>query len=465
MFLLIGNGTDVQSLEERCRALEEESSALRQQADDFRAITDNLPSAILILDQENILYVNNTWCQLHQASAEDAIHGQVWDFAPPDLSAIDIGRAFSEFNSSEMIFFVENAVRSGRLPVIEEMFSRRMNNVPVSSSETLLMRKSGELRWMETHSTLISFGGRQVVLNSERDITEQVLAEQRLKESEERYRALFEQTIVCIVLLSDGGEQTFNRNVYEVLGYTREEYEALRVEQTDAIKSSDEVAAHHRRIIEQGRAEMFETKLRHKDGHLIDMLIHISPIKIGGKDYLQNISIDITDRKKAESLLKKAHEELEERVALRTEELKTKSDSLEETNTALKVLLQKRGEDKNVLEDRVLTNIRELVLPSVEKLKHTELNHAQQSYLDVLELNLQDVISPFLQRLGMKHLKFTPAEIQIANLIKQGRTTKEIANHLNLSIKTIEFHRGGIRNKLGLKKTKANLRSCLLAIN
>ncbi|MDB4610007.1 PAS domain S-box protein [Verrucomicrobia bacterium] len=457
--------TEIGTLEERCRALEEDNAALRQQADDYRAITEKRGSAILILDQETILYVNEAWCELHQTSVEYAVGRHIGDFAPPDLSLIDIRNTYSENNSPEMIHFVEHAIRSGRLPTCEEMYARRMNNTPISSSQGLLMKECGELRWMKTQSSLISFSGRQAVLNTEQDITEQVLSEQRMLESEERYRALFEQSIVCNVLMGEDGEQTFNRNVYEVLGYTREEYLKLRVEQTDAIKNSDEVNEHHRRIIEEGRAEIFETKLRHKDGHLIDMLIHISPIKIGGKDYLQNISIDITDRKKAESLLQKAHEELEDRVALRTEELKAKSDSLEETNTALKVLLQKREEDKGALEDRVLMNIRELVIPSVEKLKHTELNLAQQSYLDVLEMNLQDVVSPFLQRLSMKHLKFTPAEIRIANLIKQGRTTKEMASHLNLAIKTIEFHRSGIRGKLGLNKSKANLRSYLLSID
>jgi DNA-binding CsgD family transcriptional regulator len=195
------------------------------------------------------------------------------------------------------------------------------------------------------------------------------------------------------------------------------------------------------------------------------MLIHISPIKIGGDVYLQSISIDITDRKKAERLLRKAYDELEKRVGQRTDELKSKSDSLKEINTALTVLLKKREEDKNVLEETVLSNIQELVIPSVEKLKHTKLTPTQQSYLDILELNLQDVVSPFLQKLTSKHLKLTPSEIRIASLIKLGKTTKEIAAHLGLSDKTIEFHRGSIRKKMGINKAKANLRSYLLAID
>jgi len=186
-------------------------------------------------------------------------------------------------------------------------------------------------------------------------------------------------------------------------------------------------------------------------------------IKIGNADYLVGIGIDISERKLVEEALQKAHDELEHQVEKRTRELEIKTSNLEEVNTALKVLLKQRENDRTELEEKVLFNIKELVTPFLNKLKKTNLEAGQMDYANVIESNLNDIISPFVRRLSLSHLKLTPSEIQIANLVKQGMTSKQIAKMFNLSRRTIEAHRKNIRNKLGLKSTKANLRTYLLS--
>jgi len=88
----------------------------------------------------------------------------------------------------------------------------------------------------------------------------------------------------------------------------------------------------------------------------------------------------------------------------------------------------------------------------------------QASLMSILESNLKDIVSPFARELTRKYLKFTPTEIQVANLVKQGKTTKEIADLLNVSDKTIESHRKNIRGKIGIKNKKENLQTHLLTI-
>jgi DNA-binding NarL/FixJ family response regulator len=194
----------------------------------------------------------------------------------------------------------------------------------------------------------------------------------------------------------------------------------------------------------------------------------------------------------AEKLLRKAHEELEERVRERTaelqrvndqledkivehkkavealqtreKELKLKSRHLEEANTALRVLLRQRDDHKLEIEERVVSNLKVLVIPHIESLKQSGLDAKQTGCVDLVESNLEKLISPFSHKLSSKYLSLTPKEIQVASLVREGRTTREIAELLNVSTNAVVFHRYHIRKKLGIKNRKVNLRSYLSSL-
>ena len=172
----------------------------------------------------------------------------------------------------------------------------------------------------------------------------------------------------------------------------------------------------------------------------------------------QSVGRDISKRVKVEEELKRAALELEQRVALRTRELEAKTAALEETNTALKILLKKRDEDKISLENRVLTNVGELVIPFLEKVKRSTADERANTYLKIIENNLNDITSPFARTISLKYANLTPTEVKVAHLIRQGRTTKEIADLLSVSDRTIESYRNNIRKKMGIKNKKVNLR-------
>jgi PAS domain S-box-containing protein len=161
---------------------------------------------------------------------------------------------------------------------------------------------------------------------------------------------------------------------------------------------------------------------------------------------------DITERRRIEEALRRREEDLE-----------VKSRNLEEVNTALRVLLKHREEDKSELEEKILSNVKKLVVPYVEKLRKSRLSDEQASYVEILDDHLQDILSPFLRNLGTRHLNLTPKEIQVASLIREGKTSKEIADVIGVSARAVDFHRDNIRIKLGIKNKKANLRSYLLS--
>ena len=186
----------------------------------------------------------------------------------------------------------------------------------------------------------------------------------------------------------------------------------------------------------------------------------IEALRKGAQDYLvkDQLTPDLLVRSIHYSIERKL---IEQALLKREKELKVKTRDLEEVNAALRVLLKKRAEDKKELEERMVSNAKELIEPFLKKLKGSGLNRRQQSYVDILELNLKDIISPLVHGMSLSMLKLTPSEIQIANLVRYGKTTKEIAQLLNLSARTIEVHRNKIRQKINITNKKINLRTYL----
>ena len=153
--------------------------------------------------------------------------------------------------------------------------------------------------------------------------------------------------------------------------------------------------------------------------------------------------------------------------ALRESEvqLTRQKSELEEANIALKVLLKQREDDKTDLEQKVITNVKEMVLPYVEKLKRASLKTKDKTVVEIIDAHLQDIISPMIQKLANANIILTPQEIQVAALVKDGKASKEIAGILNVSETTVHFHRKNLRKKFGLSKRQTNLRSYLLSIS
>jgi DNA-binding CsgD family transcriptional regulator len=142
-------------------------------------------------------------------------------------------------------------------------------------------------------------------------------------------------------------------------------------------------------------------------------------------------------------------------LKLRERELEIKSKNLEEMNSALKILLQSAEERKNESVEKILLNIRELVFPYIQKMKNSRSN--SDLYLEIIEKNLTDIAASFLLNRNSNYLGLTPKEIQIANFIKEKKTSKEIAEILGVSVRTVNFHRDNLRKKFGLRDRKGNL--------
>ena len=289
-----------------------------------------------------------------------------------------------------------------------------------------------------------------------KEITRLRKSEKTLKESDARWRSLLENVPNLITIVNEKGVILYiNRSLFglpttdmvgmSIFDFVHPDYHALLKKKIKYVFKKGERGSYQAISADTERLN-----------HNMWFENHFGPVLYNGKVVAMTlVTFDITERVEAEEALKTLHNELEEEVSKRTKDL-------EETNTALRVLLKKREEDKSKIEESILLNVKELVIPYLLKIKKSSLNSSQKTYVDILETNLNDIISPFSSGLTSRYLGLTPSEIQVANLVRQGKSSKEMAGLLNMSSKTIDTHRYNIRKKIGLKNKKVNLRTFLL---
>lgn len=186
----------------------------------------------------------------------------------------------------------------------------------------------------------------------------------------------------------------------------------------------------------------------------ITMTFYPYPRDLAEPTHVAVVTHDITDRKTAEQHLK-----------LREEDLKVRAKELEEANTALRIFFSRQAEDRRKLEDKFVFNINELILPYIRKMQQHNLGRQCRTYLAQIETNLQQIVSPFMKNLATAYRKLTHQEIRVAEMVRQGKSTQEMASIMNISVGTVNAHRNNLRKKLNLRNNRANLRSYLLTLS
>lgn len=151
-------------------------------------------------------------------------------------------------------------------------------------------------------------------------------------------------------------------------------------------------------------------------------------------------------------------------LAVKEQNLRDQTEKLAESNIALKVLLEHRQKDRIHLEENMLSNVRTLILPYIQQLMETRLGKRERTMVEIIEERLNEITSPFLNRLVGLNTILTPQEIKVATMVREGRSSAEIANVLQISVSAIDFHRKQVRKKLGLTGAATNLRSYLIGL-
>jgi PAS domain S-box-containing protein len=346
----------------------------------------------------------------------------------------------------------------------------------------------GQERIVEVNSKPIRSDGKIVgLLGISRNITERKQAEEALKASEQKYRILMENASDAILLAdTQGNIVEANRKAEELWGYTKEDLLQMHYTQLHPMPEMERTIAAFKEIIEKNTGHLSNAFIQRNDGDIVPVDIACNVIEYAGKKVIQGSFRDISEHKHERDELEKLVNErtaelfrnneqlkleIKERkraqgvMKKKSRELKHHADKLTEMNAALKVLLKQREDDKNDLEDKVTSNVKELLLPYIEEMKNRKIYPRGRVFLSILETNLQNIISPFTQKLSSKYVGLTPREVQVADLIRQGKSTKEIARFMGISTSAISLHRYHIREKLGLIEQKINLRTHLQSLS
>ncbi len=453
---IMGNIIDIT---ERNRAEE----ALRQSEANYRMLFAAESDAVIVADAETreIVNANEATLVLYGYAQEELL----------GLSAIELS-AEPEKSAQH----------------IKQVAARKPFTISAGPDQRLHKKKDGTIFPVEISSGFYTLGDRKMVCAVIRDITERKKSERALRESEEKYREVVERANDGIAVIQDGLLKYGNRCLTEMTGYTLEE--AVDTPFTNYVwpdEVSEAMQDYSRRMAGEPMPIRYERGIRHKNGSRVDAEISGGVITYQNRPANLVVIRDISERKQAQKALQESSRQLqvayeqavvyaqelnaeinerkrvEEALRQRKEELKSQAQNLEEVNTALKVVVRQRDKDRTELEEKVVSNIKELVLPYVETLKKGRLDAKQMAYVGIIEANLNEILSPFLRKFSSQYLRLTPKEIQIADLIKLGKTTKEIAELLNISMSAIQFHRENIRAKLGLKNEPINLRTHLLS--
>jgi PAS domain S-box-containing protein len=366
------------------------------------------------------------------------------EYSDPDSKGL-IGRDFMDLHPKR----TQAAIR--------KQLSLLSPEVPVTTYDQRNVGPGGTVTWQEwTNRGIFDSAGKLIEIQSGgRDITQRKQAELALRRSENQYRAVVEtqNELICrhrpdctFTFVNEAHCRYFGLKREKLIGQNFLSFIVKADHQTvlqhiSQLTPEQPVNTHVERVLLPGgeyRWQEWSNRGIFDDwGRLVEV---------------QSVGRDITQRKQAEQALKASEKELRKQKTI-----------LERKNIALREILDQIEIEKKEIKDDVIASIDNLLFPILKKIKSADPNHLSQQ-IKLLEHSLEGMASSFVRKISQASLKLTPREIEICNMIKNGLSSKEIAELLHLSLKTINRHRQNIRHKCKLRTRKINLASFLQSL-
>ncbi len=353
-----------------------------------------------------------------------------------------LGYSISELEGRSFL----DLIHPDDLEKTRETLSRLESQEEVLSFENRYRCKDGSYRWVEWRSK--PQGSR--IYATARDVTDRNRMRDSLVASEARNAAILSVLPDLIFVIdSEGYYREFTGGYKDDLLVPADKVVGSHI--TDSIPPplSDLLRAAVKRAISEGTSELIEYKLDLPSGVSSDFEGRFVRC---GEDECLVIVRNVTERKRLELELKELNEEL------RLEHL-----ALTEKNIALRVVLAQIRQEVEEVKAQVNTNVEKLILPAIDRFRRGA-SAKDRTYADHIESLVVELTSSFAHNLIKRTASLSPREIEICNLIRLGYQTKQIADSLILSPRTVEKFRQRIRIKLGIANQDINLATFLKSL-
>ncbi len=176
-----------------------------------------------------------------------------------------------------------------------------------------------------------------------------------------------------------------------------------------------------------------------------------------------NIELYVSKRTMELSDARKELADLLEELKVREMELEEKNRELTDTNNALATLLRRREKEHSQIKTDIANQAAESVFPLLRKAERLTVSNKVKENLVTAQANLMELFVSHTGDNRLANARLAPRELQVINYIKQNKSSKEIAELLGLSVRTIESYRENIRKKLQIKNTKKTLKKFLIS--
>lgn len=200
-------------------------------------------------------------------------------------------------------------------------------------------------------------------------------------------------------------------------------------------------------------------------GHSVGIITETDMIKGLRTSYTDHLK-DVIQHQKKE--IRQVTQQKQYETSLQAErgkavqDLERKKKEADEANIALKVMLDQHTRTKENIEEQISIKLTELVNPYLDLLRQSANSEKQVETINIIAAHIDSITHSFSPKAREIVLGLSPRETMIADLVRQGKTSKDIAELLNISLRTVETYRNTLRKKLGINKKKISLRTYLM---